>query len=234
MTQPRSETGIETDDEDDVPEWADHVMATVAGEVRRRRKELRWSAQDLADRCEEIGHPIPRNVIANMESGRRSTLPLVDVMILAEALNTAPVCLIYPVGYVEDVQRLPLQDGTSALGALNWFTGEDRTIGSDADMLRYFRAHHAAERAAAAAQRDEAFAQYQAKTAPNAARKAEALHAQAGATQRAEAAMDQLRRARAFIRQAGGTPPDLPPSFATDIDPTTAIEAADPAEDDSV
>ncbi len=46
------------------------------------------SAQDLADRCAEIGHPIPRNVIANMESGRRATLPLVDVLVLAEALRT--------------------------------------------------------------------------------------------------------------------------------------------------
>ena len=71
-------------------------MATVAAEVRRRRKEMGWSAQDLADKCEQIGHPIPRNVIANMESGRRANLPLVDVMVLAAALKTPPICLIYP------------------------------------------------------------------------------------------------------------------------------------------
>ena len=64
------------------------------------------SAQDLADRCEEMGHPIPRNVIANMESGRRANLPLVDVMVLARALRTNPICLIYPIGYVAEVQRL--------------------------------------------------------------------------------------------------------------------------------
>lgn len=39
-----------------------------------------WSAQDLADQCSRLGHPIPRNVIANMESGRRANLPLVDVL----------------------------------------------------------------------------------------------------------------------------------------------------------
>jgi ribosome-binding protein aMBF1 (putative translation factor) len=61
------------DEEDyDVPEWTDQVVATVAAEVRRRRKEKGMSAQELADACAEIGHPIPRNVIANMESGRRS------------------------------------------------------------------------------------------------------------------------------------------------------------------
>ena len=92
MTQRRSHPGEKkANDGDDVPEWVDQVMSTVAGEVRRRRKEAGWSAQDLADKCEEIGHPIPRNVIANMESGRRSNLPLVDVMVLAEALNTPPI-----------------------------------------------------------------------------------------------------------------------------------------------
>ncbi|MEV0282454.1 helix-turn-helix transcriptional regulator, partial [Streptomyces sp. NPDC050610] len=65
------------DEEDGFPEWVDRVKANVAGEVRRRRKEKGWSAQDLADRCERLGHPIPRNVIANMESGRRASLPLV-------------------------------------------------------------------------------------------------------------------------------------------------------------
>ncbi|WP_242704959.1 MULTISPECIES: helix-turn-helix transcriptional regulator [unclassified Streptomyces] len=179
MTQRRSHHGSsKADDEDDVPEWVDQVMATVAAEVRRRRKELGWSAQDLADRCAEIGHPIPRNVIANMESGRRSNLPLVDVMVLAEALNTPPICLLYPVGYIEDVQRLPLQDSTSTLDALRWFTGEETDLGADDDMLRYFRAHHAAQERLRSARRDEEYARYHAQTAPNADRKAEALRSQ--------------------------------------------------------
>ncbi|MFG2213058.1 helix-turn-helix domain-containing protein [Streptomyces sp. NPDC048638] len=219
MTQHRSDYGYEKDDEDDVLEWADQVMATVAAEVRRRRKELRWSAQDLADKCEEIGHPIPRNVIANMESGRRSNLPLVDVMVLAEALNTPPICLIYPVGYVDDVQRLPLQHPTSTLNALSWFTGENTALGADNDMLRYFRAHQAAENKLRTAQADEEYARYQAETAPNADRKAEALRAQARAAEAAEDAKRHLRRVRAFIRKDGVTPPYLWPDVAAEVDP---------------
>ncbi|MEV5938708.1 helix-turn-helix transcriptional regulator [Streptomyces sp. NPDC051994] len=220
MTQHRSDHGYEKDDdEDDVLEWADQVMATVAAEVRRRRKGLGWSAQDLADRCEEIGHPIPRNVIANMESGRRSTLPLVDVMVLAEALNAPPVCLIYPAGYVEDVQRLPLQHPVSTLDALSWFTGENMALGADGDMLRYFRAHRAAEKQLRNAQRDEEYARYHAETAPNADRKAEALRAQARAAEAAEGAKSSLRRARAFIRKDGVTPPYLWPDLAAEVDP---------------
>jgi transcriptional regulator with XRE-family HTH domain len=176
MTQRSADDGSKkAGDEDDVLEWVDQVMATVAAEVRRRRKELGWSAQDLAHRCEEIGHPIPRNVIANMESGRRSNLPLVDVMVLAEALNTPPICLVYPVGYVDDVQRLPLQDPTSPLDALRWFTGEETDLGADDDMLRYFRAHQAAGEKLRSARRDEEYARYHAESAPNADRKAEAL-----------------------------------------------------------
>ncbi|MFF2849741.1 helix-turn-helix domain-containing protein [Streptomyces sp. NPDC058001] len=219
MTQHRSDHGYEKgDDEDDVPEWADQVMATVAGEVRRRRKELGWSAQDLADKCEEIGHPIPRNVIANMESGRRSNLPLVDVIVLAEALNTPPICLVYPVGYVDDVQRLPLQHPTTSLDALRRFTGEETDLGTDDDMLRYFRAHHAAQERLRRARQDEEHARYQATTAPNTDRRAEALRAQAHAAETADEAKSRLRRIRAFIQEEGVTPPYLWPDVVSAVE----------------
>lgn len=223
MTQRRSHPREKkADDGDDVPEWVDQVMSTVASEVRRRRKELGWSAQDLADKCEEIGRPIPRNVIANMESGRRSNLPLVDVMVLAEALRTPPICLLYPVGYVEDVQRLPFQDPTSTLNALRWFTGEETELGADDDMLRYFRVHQAAQEQLRSARRDEEYARYHAQTAHNADRKAEALRSQARAAEAAEDAENRLLRVRAFIEEEGVTPPFLWPEVADVIDPPGA------------
>lgn len=219
MTQRRSHPREQkADDGDDVPEWVDQVMSTVAGEIRRRRKELGWSAQDLADKCEEIGHPIPRNVIANMESGRRSNLPLVDVMVLAEALHTPPICLLYPVGYVDVVQRLPFQDPTSTLDALRRFTGEETELGADDDMLRYFRVHQTAQEQLRSARRDEEYARYHAQTAHNAERKAEALRSQARAAEAAEDAESRLRRVRAFIEEEGVTPPFLWPDLADAID----------------
>jgi hypothetical protein len=207
------------DDEDDLPEWADQVMATVAHEVRRRRKELRWSAQDLADKCAEIGHPIPRNVIANMESGRRSNLPLVDVIVLARALRTYPICLLYPLGYVDRVQRLPLQDSEPTWDAMHWFTGDVvGALGVEADMLRNFRAHAGHERAALTAMRGEKHERWKAETANNPAEREEALIAQADYAERAAQAKYRLRSARAFIREDGGTPPHLPAALA-DVDP---------------
>lgn len=226
MTQRDSDAGY--DDEDDAPEWVDQVMATVAAEVRRRRKELRMSAQDLADACSELGHPIPRNVIANMESGRRANLPLVDVMVLAEALNTAPICLIYPVGHVEEVQRLPLQHPTSTWGALSWFTGEALELGADDDMLRHFRAHHAAEEEVTKAQQGEILARLEVDHPSGTVSKAAALRAQARHTQQAEEAKHRLRTIRAFIREDGGKPPFLWPDLAAEVDqPTDAQEESD-------
>ncbi|MBA0053362.1 XRE family transcriptional regulator [Streptomyces sp. AJS327] len=223
MTQHCSDHGYEKSDEDNALEWVDQVMATVAAEVRRRRKELGWSAQDLADKCEVIGHSIPRNVIANMESGRRSNLPLVDVMVLARALNTSPICLIYPVGYIDDVQRLPLEHPTSTLDALKWFTGESAELGAEDDMLRYFRAHRAAEERLRTAGQEEEYAGYKARSANNADRKAEALRAQASAAQAAEAAKVRLRKARAFIKEGGVTPPHLWSDLAAEVDPPESI-----------
>ena len=216
MTQHDFDAGLS--DEDDVPEWVDQVMATVAAEVRRRRKELRMSAQDLADRCAEVGHPIPRNVIANMESGRRATLPLVDVLVLAEALRTYPVCLLYPVGYVDRVQRLPLQHDEPTWDAMSWFTGDSEAFGLEDGMLRSFRAHIRHERAALAALEREKYERWKAETAPNQAIRQEAEGDRAGYAQRAQDAKYRLRSARAFIREDGGTPPDLPPQLA-DVDP---------------
>ncbi|ANS66934.1 putative DNA-binding protein [Streptomyces lincolnensis] len=173
----------------------------MAAEVRRRRKELRMSAQDLADRCEEIGHPSPRNVIANTESGRRANLPLVDVLVLAEALRTSPICLLYPVGYVDRVQRLPLQHSEPTWDAMRWFTGDSEDFGLEDDMLRSFRAHVRHQRAALAALKGEKHERRKAETAPNRAEHEEAALAQADYTERALEAKYRLRSTHAFIRE---------------------------------
>ena len=176
------------------------------------------SAQDLADRCEEIGHPIPRNVIANMESGRRANLPLVDVLVLAEALRTYPICLLYPVGYVDRVQRLPLQHSDPTWDAMRWFTGDSEDFGMEDDMLRSFRAHVRYQRAALAAIKGERYERWKAETASNRAEREEAEREEADYAERAMDAKYQLRSARAFIREDGGTPPPLPSALA-DVDP---------------
>lgn len=190
------------------------------------------SAQDLADACADLGHPIPRNVIANMESGRRSTLPLVDVLVLAAALRTPPVLLLYPLGYVEDVQKLPLADPVGTWDALRWFTGETGdALGLENPMLRNFRAHEHHQSAALTAEREADHAGWQARTANTAAKREDA---QRDADYYADKATHHRRRlltARAFIEEEGGTPPPLLDPRLHGID--TNPEEREPEEHDS-
>ncbi|MEW2163587.1 helix-turn-helix transcriptional regulator [Streptomyces sp. NPDC007084] len=219
MTQRRFDHGYEKgDDTVDALEWEDHVTATVAGEVRRRRKGLRWSAQDLADRCEEIGYPIPRNVIANMESGRRAVLPLVEIMVLAKALRVSPISLIYPVGYVTEVRELPYQEPQSTWDALQWFTGNSPAEDATDYMLDHFQAHDLELRSAQAAVESEDYERWKVKTAANRVQREAAERALARYTVQAANAKRELRRHRDAIREGGGIPPDLP-SPLDDVDP---------------
>jgi len=201
------------DEEDDVPEWADRIKATVASEVRRRRREKGWSAQDLADQCERLGLPIPRNVIANMESGRRASLPLVDVMVLAAALETYPVCLIFPVGYVDQTQELPFQDLVPTWDALRRFTGEQEVPANDAGLVPDFEHHASLVHTALAALEEEDQARFAAKAATSRAQQEEAERKRSEYAEQAISAKYRLRYLRRDIRDEGATPPDLPPAL---------------------
>lgn len=219
MTQNRFDDG----NEDDVPEWADRVMADVAREVRRRRKELKWSAQDLADRCEAIGFPIPRNVIANMESGRRAVLPLVEVMVLAKALYTHPIRLIYPVGYVEEVQQLPLTYPVDTAQAMRWFAGLNEDFRADHRMLRHHVAHRTALERAFFAVHSEERQRRAAESTADGIERAKALRAQADFAERTARAKAELYQVRSDIYADGDPLPDLPDELA-DIDPPEGYE----------
>ncbi|MYV52650.1 helix-turn-helix transcriptional regulator [Streptomyces sp. SID3212] len=199
-------------DEDDIPEWTDQVMATVAAEVRRRRKELGWSAQELADACADLGHPIPRNVIANMESGRRSTLPLVDLIVLAAALDTSPTLLLHPLGYATHIQKLPFTEPVTTWEALLWFTGEaSESLGTEDQMLRNFRAHQHHQTAALSAVRDADYARWQARTANTPEKREDAQRKAGHFASEADHHAKRVLNARLFIEEDGGTPPLLDP-----------------------
>jgi len=104
-------------------EWQASVTARAAEAVRRFRDERGMSAQDVADACAKLGYPIARSVIANLENGRRSTVDLAELLILAKVLDVPPVALLVPVGEVGDMEVLPGQV-YSTDEALQWITGE--------------------------------------------------------------------------------------------------------------
>ncbi|MFF1411954.1 helix-turn-helix domain-containing protein [Streptomyces sp. NPDC058289] len=104
-------------------EWPARLARTMAAEVRRFRQVRGMSAQQLADRCAELGMPIARSVLANFESGRRPTLSVAELLIIAQALRVPPVSLVFPVGYEERTEYLPGKK-YDTFEAAQWFSGE--------------------------------------------------------------------------------------------------------------
>lgn len=83
------------------------------------------SAQQLADRCAELGMKIARSVIANLENGRRPTVSVAELLILAAALAVPPAVLIAPLGQAPEANILPDRELTT-LDAILWIAGETR------------------------------------------------------------------------------------------------------------
>jgi transcriptional regulator with XRE-family HTH domain len=103
--------------------WQGRLTAVVAREVRRHRDRRRLSAQQLADRTAEFGMAIPRNVLANLESGRRETITVAEVLVLAAVLGVSPMELICPVGYDAEIEILPGRK-MDPLQASRWVDGQ--------------------------------------------------------------------------------------------------------------
>jgi transcriptional regulator with XRE-family HTH domain len=95
----------------------------IAQAIRTTRKTKGMSAQDLADQTARLGYPISRQQIANYESGRKHGLDVADLLVLAEALTTAPVCLVFPGPYQENVRICPESQELPQLWWAQWFSG---------------------------------------------------------------------------------------------------------------
>lgn len=104
--------------------WAAREAAGIGQRVARRRAAMRLSAQQVADRCADLGMPaLTRQVLARLEHGRRESVSTAELAVIAAALETAPVLLLYPVGLAETVEFLP---GKLAppYDAARWWDGE--------------------------------------------------------------------------------------------------------------
>lgn len=76
----------------------DPVAAVVARRVREIRDRRGWSGAVLAERMAAAGLPqFDRGVIANFESGRRRSVSIDEVLVLALVLDVAPLDLFVPV-----------------------------------------------------------------------------------------------------------------------------------------
>jgi transcriptional regulator with XRE-family HTH domain len=103
--------------------WAARVTGAIAAEIRQRRKARGMSAEDLAAACADVGMPIPRSTLADLENGRRASISVAEWLAIAAALDVPPVMLLCPVGSAETAEVLPGTDAP-AFRAAQWVAGE--------------------------------------------------------------------------------------------------------------
>ncbi len=110
-------------------DWGEEQAQRVAAEVRRLRGKR--STQWLSDRTAEVGHRINRGTLADLENGRRRYVTITELIVLAAALSTAPIALLYPgPDYLESIAALPAEAGPPMpeIWAVNWFAGRPTHI----------------------------------------------------------------------------------------------------------
>lgn len=123
---------------EDVPprDWEEEQTRRIGAEIKRLRGKR--SAQWLSDRTRELGCPVTRAVISDVEVGRRRYVTVTELVVIALALDTAPVALIYPAPYWDRIAPFPLPEGGSGfevtkLWAAQWFSGLSSGVDVDLD-----------------------------------------------------------------------------------------------------
>jgi transcriptional regulator with XRE-family HTH domain len=115
-------------------EWTKGLHQRIAEAIKDARQG-RLTGQQLADDTEQLGYPITRSQIANYESGRKQSLDVAELLVLAAALGVPPVALLFPNLPDGDVEVVPGQVMSSA-DAMRWFTGENDSSEPQSDLGR--------------------------------------------------------------------------------------------------
>lgn len=103
-------------------EWRKSWVSTIAKRVKEIRASKGMRGDDLSARTKELGYEIPRSTLANIEIGRKSSVGVHEVAILAAALEVPPVALLFDYVSGEKVEVLPGVE-RSGIEAVEWFAG---------------------------------------------------------------------------------------------------------------
>ena len=106
-----------------VERWRAEFHQRVAEAIKRRR-DGRMSGAELADATARLGYPLTRSQIANYESGRKQSLDVIELWVIATALGVAPLELLLPGRPDQSVEMLPGGQTATTLAAATWFVGK--------------------------------------------------------------------------------------------------------------
>lgn len=115
---------------------AGNLSRHVRNNLRAWRLEKGWSAARLAAEVAELGVPMPRNVIVNLERHRRQEVTLAELAALALVLDVPPVDFVLPQDPTDVVEVAPMRHDRAAW-VREWWSGrhalrEDIRVDDDA------------------------------------------------------------------------------------------------------
>lgn len=104
--------------------WEVEQAHRIGREVQRLRKAASLTAQQLGDRAGELGLKMTRQAISDLENGRRRYVTTSELVVLAAALDTSPVALVYPGPYGDEmIELLPGMQASKFIAA-EWFSAK--------------------------------------------------------------------------------------------------------------
>lgn len=75
--------------------WGERFILRACERIRQARRSQGLSVRELAERTNELGHPVSRQVLVNLEAGRRGALSIDDLFMIAHALEVNPLFLLF-------------------------------------------------------------------------------------------------------------------------------------------
>ncbi len=115
--------------------WESELAGRFGIAVQARRKALKMTAQRLAERTAELGYPITRVAISKIEGNMRAgKIDVAELLVLAAALDIAPVLLLAPAFPDGEVETRPGRSVDSREAA-QWFAGQLPSMAS-ADLFQ--------------------------------------------------------------------------------------------------
>jgi transcriptional regulator with XRE-family HTH domain len=200
--------------------------------MREARQTAGLTMGDVAQGCADRGYPdVKEQTIKNWEGGRRASITIADLVVLADVLGVPPVTLLFPLGADATVEVLPDRE-VSTWEALAWFTGEAPTDqpapqGSAREVLDLFRTHGDLVAAATASTALAKERRREASTTLDRERRATLLERAAGYEEHAFEDCADLRAFRTRMRDRGHVPPPLPDDLAFVDEPDAAAEESE-------
>jgi transcriptional regulator with XRE-family HTH domain len=114
--------------------WEIELADRVGKAVQVRRKAMKLTAQQLAQRTADLGYPVTRVAISKIETNKRAgKIDVAELIVLAKALEMPPVLLLYP-GFPEGYDAT-VDETYGPLRSVQGDTGQDPyTVTFDGDV----------------------------------------------------------------------------------------------------